>query len=92
MHDATTTPPIANTQSHTYQTENAAHANKTYWVWVSNRWVGVYVGGASGIHLFVRWFELGLGINLDIYPYPFIFDISNGENGSLALHNPSEFD
>jgi len=30
VHDATTTPPIANTQPHTNQTENAAHANKTY--------------------------------------------------------------
>ena len=30
VHEATTTPLIANTQSHINQTENAAHANKTY--------------------------------------------------------------
>ena len=26
-----------------------------------------------------------------IFPYPPILNISNGENGSLALHNPSKF-
>ena len=25
------------------------------------------------------------------FPYPLILTISNGENGSLALHNPSKF-
>ena len=64
--------------------------NLIYGGLVSNRWVVVYVGGASGVHFFLGELSWGSGF-IYIFPYPHILNISNGENGSLALHNPSKF-